>query len=149
ASTAVHTPDRKLYIAGQDRPARHTHGGAPARIGSVTFAVTNDSKQARKISVQRIEFLRDHGCDAPPSTVVSRPKLGALIFEEDDDVRSKPKLEIAPGTSREVRVGFQSVDAYYVWCDRFAIRVHFLVDGVHSLAPIAELVVTRVQPLRR
>ncbi|MCA9599127.1 MAG: hypothetical protein KC776_37710, partial [Myxococcales bacterium] len=39
-STAVHTRDGKLFIAGQDRPARHTHGGAPARIGQVTFAVT-------------------------------------------------------------------------------------------------------------
>ncbi len=149
ASTAVATRDRKLFIAGQDRSARHAHGGAPARIGSVSFAVTNDSDEVRRITAKRVEFLRDKDCEAPPTTVASRPKLGDLVFEDDEDPRAPTlSLDIPPKTSREVRVGFESVEAYYVWCDRFAIRVQFTVKG-ESLAPVAELAVMRMEPLLR
>jgi len=142
--------DGKLFIAGQDRRARHTHGGDPAHIGNVTFVVTNDSDRARRITGKRADFLRDHGCDAPASTVVSHPKLAGLVFEEDDDPRVETlTLEIPPGTSRAIRVGFTAVDAYYAWCDRFAIRVHFSVDGREMLAPVAELAVIRMEPLNR
>lgn len=148
ASSVSKSKDGLLHIAGQDRRARHTHGGAPARVGNVTFVITNDGQRARRVTAKSADFLRDKGCEAPPSTVVSHPQLSELIFEDDDDPRgSTLTLEIPARSSRAVRVGFASVEAYYVYCDRFAIRVQFSVDERETLAVTSELAVMRVTPV--
>lgn len=46
----------------------------------------------------------------------------------------------------EPTVGFTAVPAYYVYCDRFAFRVYFHVDG-EKLAVIDEVNITREEPL--
>lgn len=148
ASTAVHTQDRLLFIAGQDRGARHLHGGAPARIGYVRFVVTNDSDQKRRVTATQVAYLRDHRCGATPTTVASRPKLGYLYVDGEYPKDATTSLDIPPHSSETVMVSFEAVEAYYVWCDRFAIRVSFQVGG-ESLAPVAELQVVRVTPVRR
>ena len=148
-STAVHTRDGKLFIAGQDRPARHTHGGAPARIGQVTFAVTNDGAAPRTIEAKSVELLHDSSCEKPASTVRSKPKLASVMFDDDEDYRgATTRLAIPPGSSKDVVVQFEPVEAYMAWCDRFAIRVGFSVDGKETLSAVADLRVIRVQPLR-
>ncbi len=148
-STAEHTRDGKLFIAGQDRHARHTHGGDAAHIGNVTFVVTNDSDRPRKITAQGVEFLHDSSCEKPAATLRSKPKLGSIIFDDDEDYRAATAtLSVPPKTSKAVNVNFEPVSAYMVWCDRFAIRVRFSVDGKETLAPVADLRVIRVQPLR-
>ena len=86
---------------------------------------------------------------APASTVALRPKLDGLLPEEDDDPRPATKsLEIPAGASLAVRVEFDAVSAYMASCDRFAIRVRFEVNG-EKLAPIADLHVMRMEPIRR
>lgn len=148
-SSVAKSRDNLVFIAGQDRHARHTHGGEPAHIGNVTFVLTNDGDRVRRITAQRADFLRDHGCEAPPSTVASHPKLTGLAFEDDEDYRGETStLDIPAKSSRAVRVNFAPVEAYYTWCDRFAIRVRFSVDGKETLAPVAELVVMRVEPVK-
>jgi hypothetical protein len=148
-STAEHTRDGKLFIAGQDRHARHTHGGDAAHIGDVTFVVTNDSDRPRKITAKGVEFLHDSSCEKPAATVRSKPKLGSIIFDDDEDYRgATTSLSIPAKTSKAVNVGFEPVSAYMAWCDRFAIRVRFSVDGKETLAPVADLRVIRMQPLR-
>lgn len=122
-STAVHTKDRKLFIAGQDRGARHLHGGAPAHIGYVRFIITNDSDENRRVTATRVAYLRDHGCEAPPTTVVSRPNLGYFYEDGEYPKDATTTLDIPPHTSETVMVTFEAVDAYYVWCDRFPIEV--------------------------
>ncbi len=148
-SNTVRSRDGRLVVTGHDRHARHTHGGAPARIGNVTFTVANDGDRPRKLTCKSVDFLRDHGCEAPASTIVSHPKLSGLAFERDDDLRTTTSLELPAKSSLDVRVFFEPVEAYYTYCDRFAIRVHLGLDGGESLAPTAELLIMRMEPVER
>lgn len=134
-------------VAGVDGSARHLHAGPPARLGGATFRVTFAGEGPAPLTVTGIEFLSGDSCDTPPAEVRSRPRFGGL-FPLDGSLReSVPVLTVAPGTV-EVDVGFESVEAYYTWCDRFAFRVRFDAGG-QPLAAVAETVVTRVEPRER
>lgn len=79
--------------------------------------------------------------------LVSRPRVGGMLLDDGEQRQSATEVEVKPGTVEAI-VGFSAVPAYYVYCDRFAIRVDFLVEG-SRVAVTDEIVVTREEPLRR
>lgn len=133
-------------IAGLDSSARHAHGGPPAQLGHARFRVTYTGGAPAPLSVTRIELLTGRSCDAPPADVRSMPAFGGLFPEDGSRTESVDTLTVAPGTV-DVIVGFERVEAYLSWCDRFAFRVTFSAGG-SELVAVAETVVTRVTPLR-
>lgn len=123
----------------------HSHGGEAAHLSGARFVVHNGNARTANVSVVRVEYLTGHSCDVLPSTVRSRPKIDGL------SVGSAPpaaRVAIPPGSSTPVTVEFASVDAYYTYCDRFAFRVTFDVDGAR-VQSTAETEVSRVEPPRR
>jgi hypothetical protein len=134
-----------LTVTGLDGHARHTHGGPPARLGHARFRVTRTGLGRGRLTVQRIEFLTGHSCEAPPAEVSGTPRFGGLLPEDGSLAESVLSLGVGPGTV-DVMVGFEAVEAYYSWCDRFAFRVTFDADG-EPLTVVAETQVTRVEPL--
>ena len=83
----------------------------------------------------------------PPSKVISHPKSGGILLGDGTQRESAPQVEVKAGATVEATVGFPSVPAYYLYCDRFAFRVHFRVDG-EKIAVIDEVNITRMEPLR-
>ena len=148
ATTAATAFGGHFEIRGITGHARHTHGGAPALLGYARFAFANRGDRPRKVAVGDIEFLSgSHDCENPPRRVVSHLKAGGILMEDGKQRESALQVELKPGSSVEAVVGFTTVPAYYVYCDRFAFRVHFRVDG----APVVvtdEVLVTRMEPLR-
>lgn len=138
----------RFVIQGLGGHASHTHGGPPAQVGGVRVRLQNHTDQAQRVSVTDIEFLTGvKDCDHPPTQVVSHPRFGGLFWEDSDQKESTPQLLIPAGKTATVSVGFASVPAYYVYCDRFAFRVHFKV-GKSTIAVVSEVLVTRREPLR-
>lgn len=138
----------RFVIRGLGGRASHTHGGPPAQLGWVRVQIENHTDRAQRVSVADIEFLRGvKDCENSPTQVVSHPRFGGLFREDGDQKESTPQLVIPAGTTAAVSVGFASVAAYYVYCDRFAFRVHFKV-GKDRIAIVSEVQVTRREPLR-
>lgn len=147
ATTSTALPGGQLVIRGVSGHAIHTHGGAPAQIGHVRFVFENHGKEAQRVTVTAVEFLRgDHDCDHPPQKVVSHPKLGGILLHDGKMTQSAPHAAIAPGATVEATVGFAAVPAYYTYCDRFAFRVFFQV-GKTKIGVVSEVNVTREEPL--
>lgn len=136
----LHDQQRGWQIAGQDVVAFHTHGGPPARLGEARFRVLWQGPDPGALTVNRVEYLTGHDCQAPPTEVRSEPTFGGLYVEGMK--QSARDLTVKGGTPLVVTVGFSEVDAYYTWCDRFAFRVTFRV-GTATLSAIAETNVTR------
>lgn len=140
--------DGTFTIRGVTGHARHTHGGESAHIGHVRFEIENRGTTARKLTVAGIEFLRGiKDCEHAPSEVASRPKSGGIFLEDGVQKESRPQVTVNAGAKVGAMVGFVAVDAYYVYCDRFAVRVRFNVDG-SPLVVTDEVVVMRIEPLR-
>lgn len=140
--------DGAFIIRGVTQHAIHTHGGAPARIGHVRFEIENRGTAARKLSVAGIEFLRgSKSCEHAPSQIASRPKSGGILVEDGTQKESRAQVVVKAGAKVGATLGFVAVDAYYVYCDRFAVRVRFSVDG-SPLVVTDEVVVMREEPLR-
>ena len=136
-------------IQGITGHARHLHGGPPAQIGHAGFTFVNRSAKPQQVSVMQIEFL--HGnkdCNHPPAQVASHPKSGGILLDDGVQRESAAQVTVKPGATVGATVGFTAVPAYYVFCDRFAVRVHFLVGG-ERLTVIDEINITRVEPLRQ
>lgn len=146
SATAARSDFEIRGITGQ---ARHLHGGPPAQIGHARFTFINRSGKPQQVSVAHIEFL--HGnkdCDHPPAQVASHPKSGGILLEDGVQRESAAQVVVKPGATVDATVGFTAVPAYYVYCDRFAVRVHFLVGG-EKLAVKDEINITRMEPLRQ
>lgn len=140
--------DGTFIIRGVTQHARHTHGGESAHIGHVRFELENRGTTARKLTVAGIEFLRGiKDCEHAPSEVASRPKSGGIFLEDGTQKESRPQVVVKAGAKVGATVGFVAVDAYYVYCDRFAVRVRFNVDGT-PIVVTDEVVVMRMEPLR-
>jgi len=149
ATTQAAATRSKFEIRGVTGQARHTHGGPPAQLGHASFVLVNRGDRARRVSVVDIEFLQgSKDCDQPPSQIVSHPKSGGILLSDGKQRQSAPEVEVKAGATVEAIVGFTAVPAYYVYCDRFAFRVYFLVDG-EKLAVIDEVNITREEPLHR
>jgi hypothetical protein len=148
ASTTASSADGEVAIQGLDGYARHTHGGAPARLGWARFRVENRGRKPRAIRAEAVDYLHGHSCEVAPAEVRASPKPTGLLAEDGVQKESAPSITLAPGAALEIIVGFApAVDAYYVFCDRFAFRVRFGVDGA-PLAVVAETHVARVEPPR-
>ena len=140
--------DGTFTIRGVTQHAIHTHGGPAARIGYVRFEIENRGTAARKLSVAGIEYLRgDKDCENAPTKVVSRPKSGGIHLEDGVQRESRPQVAVKAGAKVGATVGFVAVEAYYVYCDRFSVRVRFNVDGT-PLVVTDEVSVMREEPLR-
>ena len=149
ATTQAVATRSKFEIHGVTGQAMHTHGGPPAQLGHASFIFANRGDQARHVSVVDIEFLQgSKDCDHPPSKIVSHPKSGGILLSDGKQRQSAPEVEVKAGATVEATVGFTAVLAYYAYCDRFAFRVYFHVDG-EKLAVIDEVNITREEPLRR
>ena len=149
ATTQAVATRSKFEIHGVTGQARHIHGGPPAQLGHASFVFANRGNQERRVSVIDIEFLQgSKDCDHPPSKIVSHPKSGGILLSDGKQRQSSPEVTVKAGATVEATVGFTTVPAYYVYCDRFAFRVYFQVDG-EKLAVIDEVNITRVEPLRR
>lgn len=149
ATAGAQTRDGSFLIRGVTGHVRHLHGGPAAQIGSASFLFANRSDKPRTVAVRAIEFL--HGvkdCENPPQRVVSRPKPAGILLQDAKQQSSAPRVEVAAGVSVPAVVGFAEVPAYYVFCDRFAVRVRFEVDGEPVVAT-DEIKVLRVEPLRQ
>ncbi len=147
ANTTARSADGAVSVEGLTGSARHTHGGEAARLGYARFRVTSTAEEPRPLTVTKVVFLRGHDCERAPTEVVSTPAFGGIFPDDgslDHSVRTWP---VPPGTSTEIHVGFEAVQAYYTWCDRFVFRVHFDASG-EALVASAETNVTRVEPLR-
>jgi hypothetical protein len=148
ATTRATALKGKFEIRGVTGHARHTHGGDAAHLGHARFVFINHDDKPHRVSVVDVEFLRGiKSCDIPPSQVASHPKSGGILLQDGNQRESAPQVEVKAGATVEAMVGFTSVEAYYVYCDRFAFRVHFRVDG-ERIAVIDEINVARVSPLR-
>jgi hypothetical protein len=148
ATTSATAAQSKLEIRGVSGQARHLHAGAPAQLGHARFVFINHDEKSHRVSVTDIEFL--HGiksCEQPPSKVVSHLKSGGILLLDGKQRESAPRVEVPAGATVEATVGFTSVPAYYVYCDRFAFRVHFQVDA-EKIAVMSEVNITWVEPLR-
>jgi hypothetical protein len=144
ASTTATAPGGLLAVTGTDSHARHTHGGAPAWVGRATFAVRWDGDAATSLSVDSLSFLRGRDCDAPPSEATPLT-VGGLITPTMTE--RAETIELSPGTTVEVTIGFPAVEAYYIHCDRFAFQATLHAGGQAAVA-VAEVMVVRVEPLR-
>lgn len=148
ATNSASAFDGTFAIRGITQHARHTHGGEPAHIGHVRFEIENRSTTARKLTVAGIEFLQGNkDCENAPSKVAAQPKSGGIFLEDGVQKESSQQVVVKAGAKVVAMVGFVAVDAYYVYCDRFAVRVRFNVDGT-PLVVTDEVVVMRIEPLR-
>ena len=148
ATTSATAVQSKLEIRGVSGQAMHTHGGAPAQLHHARFAFANHDEKSHWVSVVEIELLQGmKGCDHPPDKVVSHPKSGGILLSDGIQRESAPRVEVKAGATVGATVGFTSVPAYYVYCDRFAFRVYFQVDG-EKVAVIDEVNITRMEPMR-
>lgn len=148
ATTRVTSAQGRFEIHGLAGEARHLHGGPPAQLGHARFVFLNRGDAPRRVSVVDIEFLQNvKDCENPPSKTVAHPKSGGILLEDGVQRESAAQVEVKANATVEATVGFAAVPAYYVYCDRFAFRVHFLIDG-EKLAVIDEVTLTREEPLR-
>ncbi len=74
------------------------------------------------------------------------PRKPAGVTLDSSTAAPGPNVRIEPSADQVVEVFFESTEAYYVWCDRFAFRVTFRIDNERVKA-VAETVVMRVTPL--
>jgi len=103
ASTQARSPDGTVVITGVDSYSRHTHGGAPAQLGTADFELTWAGTGQLALSVTRVSFLRGHSCDEPPKKPASEPAFGGLFVSGMP--QSAPSLSLAPATTTTVSVG--------------------------------------------
>lgn len=133
-------------IAGLDGQQMHTHGGRGADLGHARFRVVYAGEDPALLTVTQVEDLTGSACDQPPEHVRSTPQFGGLFVESGSMRESVRTLTVHPGTL-ELTVGFEAVEAYMAWCDRYASRVTFDAGGV-PLVVVAETWVTREEPMR-
>lgn len=139
----------ELYrIAGQTSHARHTHGGAAAKLGGATFEVEfSGMKSPTTLTATKVEYLTSHSCDTAPDAVHSTFAPAGLWVDGPEAKDSAPVVAIAPGKS-QVHVTFPAVEAYYTHCDFFAFRVTFVAGGDTTLVATAQTDVARITPLK-
>lgn len=148
ATSSAASVRNDFEIHGITGHARHMHGGPPAQIGDVRFTFANRSAKPRQVTVTDIEFLQGNkDCDHPPAKVTAHPKSGGILLEDGVQRESSQNVTVKAGATVEASVGFTAMPAYYVYCDRFAVRVHFQVDG-EKLVVVDEIAVVRVEPFR-
>jgi hypothetical protein len=136
-------------IAGQTSHARHTHGGAAAKLGGATFEVEfSGTKSPTTLTATKVEYLTGHSCDTAPDAVHSTFVPAGLWVDGDEATDSAPVVAIAPGKST-VHVTFPPVEAYYIYCDFFAFRVTFVAGTDTTLVATAQTDVARITPLHR
>ena len=128
--------------------AYHTHGGPGAQLGDARFVVHSEDAHRHMLTVSGVDFLGGRSCTEPPTTVKAHPTFAGLFAEDRGQRESTKTLAIPPKSELSISVGFgPSVEAYYVYCDRFAFRVRFELDG-DTLEVVSETTVTREEPLR-
>ncbi len=147
ASGVASTSDGEFTLRGLDRSVRHTHGGEPARLGHVAVEATNRGRVPRRLRAVAVEFLHGHDCENPPAQIVATPRpSGLLVLTGGVQRDSTLDVAVAAGATVEAEVGFApAVEAYSTWCDRFAFRVLFRVDGSAPLSVVSEMRVIRVE----
>ena len=91
---------------------------------------------------------RQQGLRPPAHQNRVAPKSGGILLSNGKQRQSAPEVEVKAGATVAATVGFTSVAAHYVYCDRFAFRVYSHVDG-EKLAIVDEVNITREEPLRR
>jgi hypothetical protein len=114
--------------------AMHEHGGHPAQLYDAKFTVHNGGSQPAVVNVTRVDFLESYSCDVFPNTLRSSPKPQPL------------RVTVPAGSTMPLEVHFSGVPAYEAWCERFAFRVTFDVDGT-AMQSTAETHVVRIEPL--
>ena len=117
----------QLSVVGETTHARHTHGGASARLGHARFRVQNGTGRALPIRALSGEFVTNGG---------SRP-LENISLSVSEIPRGESTFEVY----------FASHPAYQSWNQRFAARLRLRV-GSATLTPQADYRVIRVEPLR-
>jgi len=145
----VFSADRNLRISGLTDPARHLHGGPPARLSQARFEIENHSSISRTVSLARAIFIRRHPCTDAGFEVKSELKPSGIAVERRSRFEAtQPRISVGAGETAALLVGFPAVEAYQVYCDYFSFEVTFLLDGKEPLTAEASTSVTRVTPLR-
>jgi hypothetical protein len=134
-----------VEIYPQRSVAIHSHGGEAAHLRSARFVVHNPNATAATLSVLRVDYLTGSSCETPPTRVRSSPKADGISLRSALPAK---RVSIAAGATAPITVEFSPVDAYYVYCNRFAFRVTFDAGGTR-LQSTAETEVHRVDPPRR
>jgi hypothetical protein len=143
ASTTAVSPRRHVVIRGEEQRRSHAHGGEPASVGSARFEIRHDGPGPLRVSVRRVEWLTSPTCDGA-FVVRATPRASGLAL---DDGAPAASVHVPPGTTT-VEVEFDAQSAYYAYCDRFAARVTFDVEGERVRAT-AEWLIARREPLSR
>ena len=153
AKTASAIASRLVRITGRESHAMHTHGCDPAHVSDARFAVQNDDDVEHVIRVESVDYLVDHGvqpCTGVASTFFKQlPPSGIRFDDADAGFDMKTFVVVPPHAERGVVIGFSVADAYYTYCDTFAFRAVFRVEGIAgALIAVAPLSVMREEPWR-
>lgn len=124
--------------------AAHGHGGPPAKIDRANFTIENHLDAPTRIEVSRVEFVTGHDCKDFPDEVRSTPAAKGIAL---GDAAPQLAIELAAGAEVDAEVQIVPVEATYSHCDRYALRVYFLVDGTPRIS-VAETQVEREADLR-
>lgn len=143
ASTTALAPRRRVVVRGEDQRRSHAHGGEPATVGGARFSIRNDGPAPLRVAVRRVEWLTSPSCDGP-FEVRATPRVAGLAIDDGPTERS---VRVPTGDS-SVEVEFEAQPAYYAYCDRFAARVTFDVEG-EAVRASAEWLIARREPLSR
>jgi hypothetical protein len=138
--------DGRVRILGRGVDAVHNHNGPPAHIGSAGFEIHNGRETPLRISVRDIEWLIGSGCQ-PPLQIKAHPAFAELRRGSVKE-RAGQSVTVPAKSKLDVEVGYAWQEAYMVYCDRFATRVHFNVED-ERIAAVAEHRVVRRTALRR
>jgi hypothetical protein len=145
-STSAVSADGRVSILGRGEYAVHDHGGPPAHIGSASFEVHNQRERPLRVSVRDIEWLVGSGCN-PPRAVAAHPALGELRLGRGGQGVGA-SVTVPTKSKVDIEVGYAWQEAYMTFCDRFATRVIFDVEG-EAIPALAEHHVVRRTPLSR
>src|SRR5262249_51980176 len=135
--------DATLLVRGEPGQARHTHGGAPARIGHATFVVHNRGPRPRRLTLRGARWNSSPGqsLDLPVARLLWRP-VRAGAAEVEYTKASPGGLELPARSTAELLVGFPFQPAYQAWNNRFWVDLVLEVAGPAGpevLRPAAEI----------
>jgi hypothetical protein len=136
-----------LVITGRARTRSHTHGGRPAELTQVTFAVEGRGREASSVTIEAAALLEAR-CGSAPGWDRARPlSLTGLLLDNRPFPPATRTVRIPPGKPAQLTLLFKLTPVYQA-CDRFGLRARFRV-GQETGWIEAPLRVVRRQPLHR